>query len=117
MEVANQLANETLAPSHGFSSRTFQVPYVFNDTFELITPPERALSTAMGCYWANFAATGDPNNGSACADVGVGVAQLPVWPRWDAPKWEAIVFNQTIGLVSGLAVQRCAVLDGVPIPP
>merc|ERR1711966_521557 len=45
-----------------------EVPFVFGDGFELSSDAERALSKAMGCYWINFSATGNPNEGpSNCA--------------------------------------------------
>jgi len=40
-----------------------EVPFVFGDGFELESDAERLLSKAMGCYWINFAATGNPNKG------------------------------------------------------
>ena len=40
-----------------------EVPFVFYDTFELTGVAEQKLSKAMVQYWANFAATGDPNRG------------------------------------------------------
>ena len=42
-----------------------EVPFVFGDQFELTTEVERAASRAMGCWWTNFAATGNPNLGNA----------------------------------------------------
>lgn len=39
---------------------------------------ERMLSQAMGCYWTNFAATGDPNQGpsGACYSCVVAVTRM-----------------------------------------
>jgi carboxylesterase type B len=81
-----------------------EVPFVFHDNFELVTPAERMLATAMGCYWTNFAWTGDPNNGgsrtsSACAAPLAGGAKLPVWPRFTTaadPIERQLVFNITL---------------------
>jgi len=42
-----------------------EVPFVFGFPPELGTDAERFLSNAMGCYWSNFAHSGDPNNVSA----------------------------------------------------
>ena len=61
----------TLGAFHGA-----EVPFVFGDYFELSNPGERQLSSAMGCYWSNFAETGSPNNGS-CSIPG-----LPYWPTF-----------------------------------
>jgi para-nitrobenzyl esterase len=46
---------------------------------------DRQLSAAMSSYWANFAATGNPN--------GKG---LPKWPAYTAAKDESIIFGDTI---------------------
>lgn len=54
-----------------------EVPFVFGLPVELSTTGERQLSAAMGCYWTNFAATGDPNTGSSDCAAGLG---LPKWP-------------------------------------
>merc|ERR1712146_539064 len=55
-----------------------EVPFVFEDTFELKSPAERRLSKEMGCYWTNFAATGDPNEGSCIIAL-----HLPRWPAFN----------------------------------
>merc|ERR1712139_85288 len=55
------------------------VPFVWGDQFELNGDAERALSRAMGCYWINFAATGNPNEGpTGCAAA----LSLPSWPTF-----------------------------------
>ena len=53
-------------------------PFAFGDGFELATPAERALATTMGCYWRNFAHSGDPNVGAAPNAAPCGVP----WPRF-----------------------------------
>jgi len=80
------------------------VPYVFGDNFELRSDGERALSRAMGCYWVNFAATGNPNEGpSGCA---AGLA-LPRWPAL-GKEGDAIQFsNTTLSTRQGLKKQQC----------
>eukprot|EP00747_Dinoflagellata_sp_TGD_P105947 gnl/TRDRNA2_/TRDRNA2_169708_c1_seq1.p1 gnl/TRDRNA2_/TRDRNA2_169708_c1~~gnl/TRDRNA2_/TRDRNA2_169708_c1_seq1.p1 ORF type:complete len:571 (+),score=57.38 gnl/TRDRNA2_/TRDRNA2_169708_c1_seq1:95-1714(+) len=50
------------------------VPFVFQDRFELTTPADLALSKAMSCYWSQFSSSGDPNGGSVC--------DLPKWPQY-----------------------------------
>lgn len=50
-----------------------EVPFVFGFPAELSSDGERALSKAMGCYWVNFASTGNPNFGPASC------GNLPEW--------------------------------------
>lgn len=38
-----------------------EIPFVFGYPAELGTEAEVKLSKTMGCYWSNFAHTGDPN--------------------------------------------------------
>ena len=52
----------TLGAFHGA-----EVPFAFGDGFELKTQAEKDLSAAMGCYWRNFAHTGNPNAGPCAA--------------------------------------------------
>lgn len=68
-----------------------ELPFVFGDDFELSSTGERRLSRAMGCYWINFAATGNPNRGpSGCA-----LSQsLPEWPAL-GDAGDAIEFSNT----------------------
>ena len=57
---------------------TAEVPYFFNNLKHLSRPWEaldRQLADVMSSYWANFAATGNPN--------GEG---LPTWPAYDEQK-------------------------------
>mmetsp|Transcript_131556 Transcript_131556/g.409009 ORF Transcript_131556/g.409009 Transcript_131556/m.409009 type:complete len:573 (+) Transcript_131556:3-1721(+) len=81
-----------------------EVPFVFGDAFEFKSDGERRLSRAMGCYWVNFAATGDPNRGpSGCAAS----LSLPAWPAFGGES-DAIVFsNTTIGTRRGLKREQC----------
>lgn len=59
-----------------------EIPFVFGDTFELNTTVERDLARTMGCWWATFAQTGDPNtpddSGRRCSNV--------TWPRYTVSK-------------------------------
>jgi hypothetical protein len=102
---------------------------VFGDTFELGTPAERLLSRKMGCYWSNFAHSGDPNVGPAegCnvdSTAGAGSlsrdeygAGLEHWPAWTAAEGAVLVLNTTVPLVSRarFAEDRCKVLDYVHV--
>eukprot|EP00038_Savillea_parva_P024237 m.43432 g.43432 ORF g.43432 m.43432 type:complete len:1080 (-) comp6406_c0_seq1:140-3379(-) len=89
-----------------------EVPFVFNDTFELATPAERTLSSIMGCMWANFATSGNPNIGPDCGLS----SPLPVWPAWTPANGTALVLNTTIRNATLFATDRCAALGHVPPP-
>merc|ERR1719355_493062 len=71
-----------------------EVPFVWGDQFEITGDAEKALSRAMGCYWVNFAATGNPNEGpSGCAAE----LSLPLWPALgprDALEFSAIALRR-----------------------
>jgi carboxylesterase type B len=90
-----------------------EVPFVFGDQWELTTPAERALSKAMGCYWATFAQSGDPNSGS-CSDV--------VWPKYTVAGGEAgadarasadasIKLDSPISTRTGLNAEACDLFE------
>merc|ERR1712060_669940 len=82
-----------------------EVPFVWGDEFEIVGHGEKRLSDAMGCYWMNFAATGDPNEGpSDCAAE----LSLPVWPKFG--KGDALQLD--VGELrnrTGLKHEQCAV--------
>lgn len=67
---------QTLGAFHGA-----EVPFAFGDDFELANADERTLSAAMGCYWRNFAYSGDPNHGPGPCLRG---AAPPHWPEYIA---------------------------------
>jgi len=77
------------------------VPFVFGDGFELSSDGERALSSAMGCYWVSFADTGNPNQGAGgCAKA----LSLPTWPAFgDALE----LSNSTLRTRHGLKAEQC----------
>ena len=86
-----------------------EVPFVFGAGFELLSDGERSLSAAMGCYWANFAASGNPNNGPSGCATRFG---LPQWPVLGATGAEhegtAVVFSNTsVTVERGLRAQQC----------
>jgi para-nitrobenzyl esterase len=86
-----------------------EVPFVFGDAFELGSDGERDLSEALGCYWSNFAVSGDPNHGlSGCSAR----LKLPRWPVLGATGAEhegtAIVFSNTsVTIEPGLRAHQC----------
>ena len=93
-----------------------EVPFVFHDTFELTTPGERALSSAMNCFWMNFGLTGDPNNStgsgpqSPCAR---NHSATLVWRLFDEIDQNAMLLNitgddevQTVSFASSELMRR-----------
>jgi para-nitrobenzyl esterase len=64
-----------------------EIAYVFGNlgTRRAWEDADRKLSDVMSSYWANFAATGDPN--------GKG---LPKWPAYSASSDESMIFGDTI---------------------
>jgi para-nitrobenzyl esterase len=61
---------EAVGATHGA-----ELPYVFGISSARWVSADRELSQAMQTYWANFAATGDPNRGSPSAPT-------PLWPAF-----------------------------------
>ena len=88
-----------------------EVPFVFNDAFELTTDGERALSKAMGCYWRNFAHTADPNRGPCATSE-----QPTSWPRFKAtPHAQEATMVLDVGAIDveyDLKKAQCNVLLG-----
>jgi len=66
-----------------------EVPFVWGDSFELTGEKERALSRAMGCYWINFAATGNPNEGPSDCSATLSLPHWPVLGSGDALEFAA----------------------------
>ncbi len=62
-----------------------EIAYVFGNPRQTWQDADRKLADTMSSYWANFAATGNPN--------GKG---LPNWPAYSAPSDESIVFGDSI---------------------
>ncbi len=86
-----------------------EVPFVFGDAFELSSDGERQLSAAMGCYWSNFAATGNPNDGDCARTL-----KLPAWPAL-GDGGDAIVFsNTTVAARTGLKKTQCDLFAKYP---
>ena len=82
------------------------MPFAFYDAFELATAEERALSAAMGCYWRNFAHTGDPNRGPGPCLRG---AAPPHWPEFAAAPNTTTLQLDTAGIapIVGLKTEQC----------
>mmetsp|Transcript_22536 Transcript_22536/g.58831 ORF Transcript_22536/g.58831 Transcript_22536/m.58831 type:complete len:203 (-) Transcript_22536:1570-2178(-) len=87
-----------------------EVPFVFGFPAELSSGGERSLSKQMGCYWVNFASTGDPNYGpTSCED-------LPKWPLVSSVSdGVALQFSNTsITVAPGLKKEQCDVFAQYP---
>lgn len=83
-----------------------EIPFVFGDNFELLSAGERALSQAMGCYWRNFATSGNPNEGH---DDCVKTLNLPRWPAIGTHHDSTVIefTNTTISLGKNLKSSQC----------
>jgi para-nitrobenzyl esterase len=85
------------------ATHTAELSYVFNNLAPNAawTDLDRKLADTMSSYWANFAATGDPN--------GKG---LPVWPGFKE-KGAWMVLGDTVEVGPGLEAPRVAIYDGL----
>jgi para-nitrobenzyl esterase len=79
---------------------TAEVPYVFG-TLDVLKRPwtdaDRTLSETLMSYWANFAATGNPNG-----------ANVPQWPAFDPAQPMVLRLGESIGPRAPLARDRAA---------
>jgi para-nitrobenzyl esterase len=84
---------------------TSEIPYVFGNFGAVLynpTPTESSLSQQMQTYWANFAATGNPN--------GTG---LPTWSQYDPTADNALQLDTPIGTISEFEASGCDFWDSV----
>lgn len=65
-----------------------------------LTEGDKALTTAMGQYWTNFAKTGDPN-GEGLVD----------WPRYEADRDEWMTFNPEIEVKQGVRTEKLDIME------
>jgi para-nitrobenzyl esterase len=86
-------------PSRG-AIHTAEIPYALGNAPRNWTDSDRALSETMTSYWANFAATGDPN--------GKG---LPVWPQFKGANGKAMVLGDKVEAGEPLDAARIALYD------
>ncbi|HLH41746.1 MAG TPA: carboxylesterase family protein [Bryobacteraceae bacterium] len=93
-------------PSARGATHTAELPYMFDNPPQngSWTDADQKLADAMSSYWANFAATGDPN--------GKG---LPAWPAYDVKKndGKAMVFGDGVEFGPQIDVKRLAFFDKV----
>jgi len=65
----------------------------------------------MGCYWANFAATGNPNNGTSGCQA---TLNLPEWLP-EAGVGNAVVLgNSSISTTTSLKEEQCDLFAKFP---
>eukprot|EP00040_Diaphanoeca_grandis_P018599 m.97852 g.97852 ORF g.97852 m.97852 type:complete len:660 (+) comp27016_c0_seq1:1025-3004(+) len=79
---------ESMGAFHGA-----EVPFVFGVPIEVTGEGERNASRAMGCWWVNFATTGDPNNGPCTTTTDQAV--LPVWGTINGTLGNAMIITNT----------------------
>ena len=84
-----------------------EVPFVFGDQFELKSDGERWLSQAMGCYWRNFATSGNPNVDAAGNRGCVEWLKLPAWPAAGGEGDALQLSNTTIQARPALYKSQC----------
>jgi para-nitrobenzyl esterase len=81
---------------------TAEVPYVFG-TLDVLKRPwtdaDRKLSETLMSYWANFAATGNPNG-----------VNVPQWPAFDPAQPMVLRLGESIGPRAPLSRDRAALL-------
>lgn len=86
------------------ATHTAELTYMFNNppANNQWTDVDHKLADQMSSYWANFAATGDPN--------GKG---LPQWPAYDPKKndAQAMVFGDTTGFGAQISAERLKFFD------
>jgi len=97
--------DESRFPDMLGSAHAFELPFVFDSLdrpyFKLLYSDKqerkaRPLVEAIGGYWADFAATGDPN--------GEG---LPEWPRYEIPERMRMIFDLPISVRPAENIERC----------
>jgi para-nitrobenzyl esterase len=84
-----------------------EVSFVFGVDDGLVTlqPDERPLVDTIQGYWTRFAATGDPNGGSAVS-----------WPKYKATDDASIALNLTTTTRTGYKMATCDFWDALPAP-
>jgi para-nitrobenzyl esterase len=70
-----------------------------------LQPDERSLVDTIQGYWTRFAATGDPNGGSAVS-----------WPKYSAANDPSIALDLTTTARTGYKMATCDFWDALPAP-
>ncbi len=88
-----------------------ELPFVFHRTPHGVprrgefSPAEKALSDSIIKYWAAFARTGDPNDGSR------GRASMPTWPAWTPHSRAQLIAKWPLEVDGGACDEDCDVWD------
>ena len=103
-----------------------EIPFVFNKLAYLASPEEKTLAATMAQYWANFAATGNPNlanPGGAAAGNRPSKANMTVnWPLFATESGDLVMHlghgGQTgaVQVVPGLRPEQCDFWDELSYP-
>jgi para-nitrobenzyl esterase len=90
----------------GKAFHSAELPYVFGAPYALgsVPPGNTTLVDAIEGYWTRFAATGDPNGGTAVA-----------WPAYSASADQNITLDTTISVATGLEKASCDFWDNIPV--
>ena len=85
------------------ASHTTEIPYAFNNLHldsRPWTDADRRLADIMSSYWANFAATGNPNG-----------AGLPAWPAFSTKERHVILLDESVRAGAEPDPERLAFYD------
>lgn len=97
--------DESRFPDMLGAAHAFELPFIFNSLdrpyFDLLYSDKQErkaqpLVHAMGSYWANFAATGDPNG-----------EDLLYWPPYEIPERKRMIFDLPMRIQPAENVDRC----------
>lgn len=84
------------------ATHTVELSYMFNNLLPGTpwTEEDHKLADMMSSYWANFAATGNPNGNG-----------LPRWPAYDAKNPEAMVLGDSVSVGTQIEPQMLSFYD------
>ena len=68
----------------------------------------------MGCYWTNFATSGDPNENGGDLDGCAQKLNLPAWPRIGSDASAIQFSNTSVVAVNGLKQRQCDLFGKFP---
>ena len=86
-------------PSRG-AIHTAEIPYALGNPARNWTDSDRDLSDKMTSYWANFAASGNPNSKG-----------LPVWPEFQSDRGRTMILGDRVESGEPLKADKIALYD------